>query len=177
MRSWSTGVGPKTRCWSEPRDVYRFKDVYRYCNAVQKHRGEPGHTRYQHCSYRGERYTAHARARLARRSCADAAGSPRMARVRGICEASCAVVVLVPGHTVLGGEPNGKTEGEAKADFMRWSSGAPCNLVTCDVHWASERRQARRARGRVVGGQLLSRNAAQTINVLGFCRSAICRSS
>ena len=102
------------------------------------------------------------RARLGR-ACAD-----------GACGRGCAVDST--GHALywlLGGEPNGKTEGEAKADFMRWSSGAPCNnMATCDVQRASERRGARE-----VGGQMLSRNAAQTIDVLGFCRSAICRSS
>ena len=137
--------------------------------SVQKHRdmrGEPGLTRYQHCSYRGERYPDHARACASR------------ARVRGwrVRPRDVRLILDSTGHALywlLGGEPNGKTEGEAKADFMRWSSGAPCNnMATCDVQRASERRGARE-----VGGQMLSRNAAQTIDVLGFCRSAICRSS
>ena len=84
---------------------------------VQKHRGMRGEP------YRGERYPTHARARLAR------------LRGRGACaDVRCAELTYSAGaHCILGGEPNGKTEGEAKADFMRWSSGAPCNLATCDV--------------------------------------------
>ena len=35
----------------------------------------------------------------------------------------------------------------------------------------------RRASGERLGGQQLSRNAAQMIDVLGFCRSAVSRSS
>ena len=107
------------------------------------------------------------------RACLRVSGA-RARMARAACGRGCAVDST--GHALywlLGGEPNGKTEGEAKVDFMRWSSGAPCNnMATCDVQRASERRGAREE-----GGQLLSRNAAQTIDVLGFCRSAICRSS
>jgi len=105
------------------------------------------------------------------RACVRVSGArARMARAAAGCAVDSTGHAL---YWLLGGEPNGKTEGEAKADFMRWSSGAPCNnMATCDVQRASERRGARE-----VGGQMLSRNAAQTIDVLGFCRSAICRSS
>ena len=63
--------------------------IYRYrYRSVQKHRdmrGEPGLTRYQHCSYRGERYPDHARAvaRLGRAcGCADGRVARAAADVR-----------------------------------------------------------------------------------------------
>ena len=129
---------------------------------------------------RGERYTAHARARLARR-CADRAAARRNdgARARYMCGCGFGGWCLRWCRGTLYWVGN-RTERLKEKQRLTSCDGAQelhATWLLAMYAGRSERRQARRARGRVVGGQLLSRNAAQTINVLGFCRSAICRSS